>query len=252
MIRKAFIQEQGSGRLIPEMKLLNEELARRGIPVSLFTEKRIVRRQLPLDGDSLVAGQMPAVLAAMQQLGIPEPEPDDYPSCLADCLHRRLWTATLGAVEERFLEGRGEPVFIKPASRRKRFTGLVVESPSDFWHCQGTSRRERVWCSEVVRWRSECRAYVLRDEIIALDFYRGDESVQLDEGVVKDAIARLKHSGTAWAAFAIDFGVLSSGETALIERNDGFSIGAYRIGAGLYTDFTIARWEELLASRNGG
>ena len=49
------------------------------------------------------------------------------------------------------------------------------------------------------------------------------------------------------AGFGIDFGLLSTGETALVEMNDGFALGAYAISARDYTDLLIARWEELMA-----
>ena len=47
-------------------------------------------------------------------------------------------------------------------------------------------------------------------------------------------------------AFALDFGVLSTGEVALIEMNDAFSIGKYNgIDDETYAKFVITRWEEL-------
>lgn len=56
----------------------------------------------------------------------------------------------------------------------------------------------------------------------------------------------LAAAGEAYAGYAIDFGVLKSGETTLVEMNDGFAVGAYAIGAKDYTNMIIARWEELL------
>jgi hypothetical protein len=44
----AFIQEQGNGRLGYESRLVLDYCAAQGIPTQLYTEKRIVRRQLPL------------------------------------------------------------------------------------------------------------------------------------------------------------------------------------------------------------
>lgn len=57
----------------------------------------------------------------------------------------------------------------------------------------------------------------------------------------------LHSADQAPAAFAIDFGVLTDGQTALVELNDGFSIGTYGLSGELYADFTAARWAELVA-----
>jgi hypothetical protein len=58
----------------------------------------------------------------------------------------------------------------------------------------------------------------------------------------------LDDSGEAPAGYGIDFGLLSSGETALIELNDGYSLGSYDLDSADYTDLLIARWEELVGS----
>ncbi|MGW4531036.1 ATP-grasp domain-containing protein [Nocardia sp. NPDC004340] len=63
----------------------------------------------------------------------------------------------------------------------------------------------------------------------------------------------LKHrSGTAPSAYGIDFGVLSTGENALVEANDGYALGAYAITADRYTELIMRRWSELLASARPG
>jgi ATP-grasp domain, R2K clade family 2 len=59
----------------------------------------------------------------------------------------------------------------------------------------------------------------------------------------------LDAAGAAYAGYAIDFGVLSTGETALVEMNDGFALGAYAIDSQDYTDLICARWTELLTQR---
>ncbi|MMZ69751.1 hypothetical protein D1872_326510 [compost metagenome] len=65
--------------------------------------------------------------------------------------------------------------------------------------------------------------------------------------MIIDAIRDLTECG-APAGYAVDFGVLSTGQTALVELNDGFSIGAYDgIEAGLYWEVIQARWQELIS-----
>jgi len=61
------------------------------------------------------------------------------------------------------------------------------------------------------------------------------------------ALAAYPDSGEAPSAYDIDFGVLASGETALVEANDGYALGAYQICGHDYTDLLFTRWEELLS-----
>ena len=64
----------------------------------------------------------------------------------------------------------------------------------------------------------------------------------------ESAVTAYYRSGTAPAAYAIDFGVLANGETTLVETNDGYSLGAYDIDADQYTALLMNRWRDLLAS----
>jgi hypothetical protein len=251
VISKAFIQEQGNGRLREEEQRVVEELKHREIPFTFYTEKRIHRRQLMLDSESLVVGDMPCIAGALQQLSIPEPEPNDYPVSLHEFLHRRVWRSTLRELELGLRDGRYPAMFVKPATRRKRFTGCVFESEYDLSQVYGVSRQEKVWCSEVVTWLSEYRVYVVHSEIRGVDHYAGNADVPINLEEVRRAIQALDQAGESYAGYAIDFGVVASGQTALVEMNDGFAIGAYSIDSKNYTDMIWARWEELLARLPG-
>ncbi|BAY25586.1 hypothetical protein NIES2100_53920 [Calothrix sp. NIES-2100] len=247
MISQAFIQEQGNGKLRHEEQLVTEELRKRGIPITFYTQKRIQRRQLALDDQSLVVGDMPCILGALKQLGIPEPLPNDYPLSLRNFMHRRIWTSTLLELEQGLCNAKYSAIFAKPAVRRKRFTGCVFESEYDLYRIYGVSRQEKLLCSEVVSWLSEYRVYVVHSEIRSIDHYDGNTNVLLDIEKVQCAIKTLDNVGESYAGYAIDFGVLDSGETALVEMNDGFAIGAYKINREDYTNMILARWEELLS-----
>ena len=248
MITKAFIQEQGNEILGDEEQLVVEELTERGISISFYTEKRIQRRQLPLDNQSLVVGDMSCVLGALKQLGISEPLLNDYPVYLSNLMYRQTWICTVSKLEKILLQGIHKPIFAKPATRRKRFTGCVFETEDDLYKIYGVSRQEKLLCSEVVSWKSEYRVYVVNSEIRSIDFYNGNPDVLIDIKKVQQAIKSLDDAGESYAGYAIDFGVLDSGETALVEINDGFAIGAYNIDRKNYTDLILARWEELLSS----
>jgi hypothetical protein len=117
-------------------------------------------------------------------------------------------------------------MFVKPADRRKNFTGKVFSSYEEFWHLGNIGRGQEVWCAEVVKWRSEFRVYVIDNKIVSVDNYAGDLNLKIDQVVVESALFAYRNSGEAPAAYGIDFGVLESGETALVEANDGYSLGA--------------------------
>lgn len=239
----AFVEEQGNGRMCHESDLVARSLQRRGVKVELFTPKKIARRALSLAADTLVVGTIPVVQGALKQLGIEVLAPDDYPQALHAYLHRRTWRSTLRDVEFGVWEG-APVVFAKPADRLKSFTGRVFRGTDDLYYLGAASRRQVVWCSEVVEWRSEYRVYVLRDAIVSVDPYAGDPAVALDFDVVRSAVSDYRAAG-APCAYAIDFGVLSDGRTALIEANEGYGVGAYAIDEDAYADLLLARWLEL-------
>ncbi|AGC48737.1 hypothetical protein MYSTI_07465 [Myxococcus stipitatus DSM 14675] len=243
--RRAFIEEQSHGRMEPEMRLLLEGLHARHIPTETFTAKRLERRQLPLAPDTLVAGYVPTVLGALKQLGIEPPPTHDYPPSLAPYLHRRLWTSTVRQLTSHLLDVSSTPVFAKPQGRRKRFTGHVFQSADDLLFLERASHTTPLICSDVVRWRSEYRVFVVHGDAVGIRHYAGDAEVALDLPRVHEALQRLEAAGEATAGYAVDFGVLDTGETALVEWNDGFSLGAYGLEATSYTALTAARWCEL-------
>jgi hypothetical protein len=251
MIVRAFIQKQDNRSLRKEEQLVFEELKRQGIPIFFYTLKQILRRQLPLDCQSLVVGDLDCIRGALQQLDIQLPQLNEYPASLESLLHRRIWRSTLGNLESSLLSGMmTQSVFAKPANRCKRFTGFIIHDEGDLYGVGNVSRREQIFCAEVVSWLSEYRIYVVKSKVRSVDFYSGNPEIKIDENVVEQAIDMLDQSQESYAGYAVDFGVLSSGETALIEMNDGFAIGAYQINSQDYTDLILSRWEELLLFDN--
>jgi hypothetical protein len=70
-------------------------------------------------------------------------------------------------------------------------------------------------------------------------------SVGVDEAVITWAIRSLDSAGESTAGYALDLGVLTDGRTALVEWNDGYSLGSYGLESGLYAELIMARWCEL-------
>ncbi len=236
--RQAFLQRIEPRQ--PEESLLATELGLRGIPIIWYTVKSIRRRQLPLDHESFLAGDGACVEAALRSLGIEPPTPNDYPEALRPYTGRRIWRSTVAALREHVMAGK-PPVFAKPARRAKRFAGRLFEQPSDLCSLQGASNHEPIWCSELVHFASEWRAYILRGTLLAQGHYAGDPSLRPAGGTVKEMIARWSAS-----AFALDLGILGDGRTVLVEVNDALALGAYDISSTDYADLLLERWKELM------
>lgn len=240
--RRLVIEERHAGRPAHEEALLASHAATLGVPTLGITWKPFARKRfLPETGD-VVAGSVKFVRAALQSIRKPLPTQNPYPEALRSVLHRNVWPmASLGRALDQEL-----PVFIRPAKRWKVFTGFVADSPHPA-EVHGVSWREPVWCSQVVRFVSEWRCYVVRREVRFIGFakYGGDRSAEPDRVSIASAVEMFDGQPSA---YAIDFGVLSTGETALIEVNDGFSVGAYDgVPAEVYWDMVATRWQELVA-----
>jgi hypothetical protein len=235
-----------------EEALVNGYAQAHDIPVRYASLRQVERGQVSLVADELVVGDVPFCLCAMRHLGCAQPSHEPYPSVLAHHLHR--WTERDKPLRH-YLDAvrTGEaPMFIKPARGWKRFTGFVLENPDDF-RVLNVSRSTPVFASQPVRFVSEWRVYVVGVEIQAIKFcdFGGDRAITPSVEVIQDAVLRIAERPLASAGYVVDFGVLDSGETALIELNDGFAFGAYDdLDAEVYVAVASARWRQLMESRN--
>ena len=243
LFERAYLEQNGLRKYRHEESLVHQECGRLGIEVVPYLAKHVQRRQLPLTRECFICGDMDAMHGAMKHLGIEVPVPNDFPKSLEPYFHRRVWRSSVAALESALDDG--SEVFAKPAGRRKLFTGRVFQSPSDMSLLSGVSRQEPLWCSEVVNWKSEFRIYVIGTEIVSQDCYAGDAAAVLSQQTLKEAIRVFSESGEAPAAYGIDFGLLDTGEIALVEANDGYALGAYAIDAANYSRLLFTRWQQL-------
>ncbi|MBA9846830.1 ATP-grasp domain-containing protein [Ralstonia pickettii] len=220
----------------------------RGISVVRASPGQVERGRVSLGQGCVAVGSVPFVKFALRQLGVELPDHTPYPSCLEHFLYRKVKRLT-SLREARDLVASGKRLFIKPADGWKRFTGFVAEFADDP-RFNGQSKSRPVWISNPVRFASEWRAYVADGELLELRFadLGGDRTIQPDGGLIRDAVGALTVEGRAPAGYVIDFGVLDTGETALIEMNDGFSFGAYDgVSPETYWKVVVLRWQELTA-----
>ncbi|AOY97824.1 hypothetical protein BKK79_36850 (plasmid) [Cupriavidus sp. USMAA2-4] len=239
------VEIKGNGTLGREEAMMAGLAGRCGIAVVRGSASQVERKRVVL-GDGVVAvGSVAFVKHALRQIGKDLPAYTPYPAQLADLLYRQV--RKLSSLNEaRELLASGRRPFIKPADGLKRFTGFVAEFEDDF-RFNGISGKKPVWISDPVRFVSEWRGYVAEGEVLDVRFADngGDRSAQPDHIVIGNAVRALGRAGVAPAGYVIDFGVLESGDTALIEMNDGFAFGAYDgVSAETYWNVTVSRWQE--------
>lgn len=203
-----------------------------------------------LGADDMPVGSVEFIRKVMGLRGIPEPASLSYPESLLPYLRRSVTRQRLGDLKPE------APVFVKPVEV-KRFTGFVLRPGHAVEHYDEHDQEQlsaayalgddfEVYLSEVVEFLSEWRFYVQDRDIIGgarYDAHGADEAPEPDRAVVESAVRQF--SGPA--AYAIDFGVLANGKTALVEVNDAWAIGLYGrcLEPRVYLDMLATRWAEL-------
>jgi hypothetical protein len=185
-----------------------------------------------------VAGYIGDVHRALQKMELPIPENVDYPNELKEYLGRNIRLGTLAEVTRSSTR-----VFMKPVEH-KAFTGFV-------WENDALSRRKimfheldtPVWISDLVDIVAEYRSFILRGEILDCRLYKGDWSKAPSRSVVEAATAKIVPFTPV--AFCLDWGVTASGETILIEMNEGYAFGPYGLLPGYHAHMLSARWFEM-------
>ena len=212
-----------------------------------FYKKHLKQGKLKLTLNDFIAGDVDTMFTAMKQLNI-NYEYNDYPKCLNKYLHRKIWESSIKDIKtELFNEYIIKPIFIKPKNKLKKFTGFIIKSIDDLNKINNAGDNTKIICSEPVNFISEYRCPVINGEIKDLCYYSGDSNINIDKSIVPKMVKEFVNSPKA---YCIDVGVLSSGETALIEVNDAFSIGIYSMSKEVYAELLITRWNELKGYKN--
>lgn len=204
------------------------------------------------DGVVFPVGSVEFVRRAMELAGIAEPPNLSYPGGCERFLGRRLWQGRAADVATR--------QFVKPIAT-KAFTGFVFDPLApDEQRCEHDREQlaafkqlpadAMVWCSEVVRFVSEWRYYVLDGEIVGqarYDEFEDEDAPSPKTSVVNDCLRALGLDHP----HALDFGVTHDGRTLLVEANDAWAIGLYQraMPNDLYLRFLKTRWDDLLRQR---
>lgn len=223
------------------------------IPVVTCTANTLRQHARVLNEGALPVGSVEFVRAAMRLAHITEPANMSYPPQVREYLCRSVQTLQAGQVIGH--------VFVKPV-QTKLFTGFVFDTmkareqysehdQEQYDLFMSMSPAAQVYTSDPVEWRSEWRYYVAKGCIIGQARYdQGEDdnapvpNIEVVQSCVNDLA--LDHP------YALDFGVLSSGETALVEVNDAWAIGLYgtALPAHMYMSFLQERWSHLFSANH--
>jgi hypothetical protein len=153
-------------------------------------------------------------------------------------------------------------VFVKPFNI-KQFNGFVFDpnkiitdySDHDVEQLNivlSMKLEEFIWISDVVNFIYEYRYYIQNGEIIGHARYDDLEEENVPEPnlqIVKSYI-NLLSCLYKWKnkPYCLDFGVLDSGETCMVELNEAWAIGLYgdALNSKEYLNFLIAGWKYLV------
>jgi len=227
----------------PEHQQVLEELQNRGVTCETFTMKRLDRNQLIFDNETLVVGDHEVMKRVFKRLRY-NCNTDAYPEELRSYLKRNLRYASVQSFLSDIALGAFQPSFVKPKEDSKLFTGFIVSSEVSI--LTNLPKNTKIYISEIVDWQSEFRVFVIKSKIVGIQYYHGDKNQTVDLDVVQQAVEDFRRSEQYTEGYALDFGVLKNGETALVEWNDGYALGAYDLDKSLYTDLLISRWEEII------
>jgi hypothetical protein len=208
------------------------------------------------EGATLPIGTVEYIRKAMSIAGIVEPENLTYPDILLPYLRRQVKLLPAGSVIGHW--------FIKPTTT-KAFTGFVFDTLGNPEHLNGYDRIQYqaflslppetpVWVGEPVSWLSEYRYYVIDGQVRGEGRYDDapDDMPSPDLDLVCEMAALMASGPNAPAAFSLDVGVLSSGETALVECNDAWALGLYKgtLTRADYIELLWLRWGQLFKAAN--
>lgn len=228
--------------------IAREGFEARGIDCKPFTMPQLWYGGLGLDRETLVFGGVGLVTKALSLIGVPVPEPIDYPESLDRFYRRKREVTTLSKVRERFnnTDPGLDRVFMKPVGH-KLAKGRVVAAFRDLIPTAGLPGETPVHLHEVKGWVSEWRVYVLKGEVIGVGHYTGDPLSFPNPMSVMAMVEMYEGDPSSPVAYGIDIGVHRLLPPTIVEVNDAHSLGNYGLHSWKYAEMLISRWEEMVS-----
>ena len=217
-----------------------------GIETKFYTPADIFTDFIPSSPENVVVGHIDQCRKHIKNITNKDVDTIDYPTELIPFMKRKFKKTTLNEVYKLVNEETFEPFFIKSVEQ-KHFTGFVCKNFNDYISktngCYKDFDKE-VYMSEVLDIKSEYRTYVHWHNIENSIRYSGAYNYAPSKQIIEDMLYALRDSKMP-VAYSIDVGIISSGETVLIECNDGFALGNYGLPSRVYAQFHLDRWNQL-------
>lgn len=186
----------------------------------------------------------------LSRAGRPEPPVLDLPPSLSPWIGRFTWETTLGEVRNQVdSEVPFNPFHLKPLTHQNLFRGTMVYGLRDLIPSAGLPDETPVLAQQGVTFVSEWRVSVLRDRILNISNYKGDPLRFPDVESIQNAIEVFADRPIA---FGMDWGITASGQTLLVEVNDGYELGNYGLQGMRFIAMIEARWRELMGLPDNG
>lgn len=215
---------------------------KRGMNIHFFEEID----EVPINSSNIVVSFIEDTISFFEKLGIKVPSPLHIPHPLDNSYYLGRSIRRMSMKE--FLEDTRLPIFVKPDSKVKEFiSGVITKKYTKEGSFKDVPLDTVVLTSEVVNIKSEYRGFVVNKELRSLNHYGGDFRIFPDVKKIEQAIEDYIN---APKGYSIDFGVTDTGETILIECNDGWSLGSYGCNPITYTNLLIERWREIVNNKN--
>jgi len=138
------------------------------------------------------------------------------------------------------------PVFVKPLTELKKFTGFVARSDKDFdLYPDIDWSTTKLFCTQVLEnIVSEWRCYVLNGKVFACVNYSGDPLKFPNSAAIRNCIDNFT---SVPIAYSLDMAITD--HTQFIEINDAYALGYYGGDVELYTKMLNERWKEIIKNQ---
>lgn len=217
-----------------------------GEETKTYTAADVFSDTIPRTADNIVVGHIDQCRRHIKAITGKDVPDLDYPKELLPFMGRNFYKGILGDVYKQLIsDDYFKPIFIKSIDQ-KHLTGFVCKNFSDYVnHCTGIEHNKPIYISDVVDFKAEYRTYIHRHDIVGCIRYKGDFSISPKREIIEEMLYALRDVKMP-VAYSIDVGIIPSGETLLVECNDGFALGNYGIPARNYAEMHRDRWYQMI------
>lgn len=201
--------------------------------------------EVDVQPDEPLIGGLPYVVAALERLNVTPPD-IDYPTAfrpflLDPSVHIQPLRWARRARDQ-------WPLFVKPTTGRKEFTGLVIRTTDDLLGISHVDDELPVFVSTPanLRGRVEWRAFVIDGSV------RDVRPYSLCADGDAPAVTFIQMLANQWASIpagcsidVVNIGTRDLPDWRVVECNDGYSLGSYGLFCGSYAELLVKRWAEL-------